>query len=131
MSCRLLFNESGVTSVGVVRDGADAVEVRRRHDFLQRIAVPLAFLDREIKRIESEYRKSDPRYDLERCEREAKIEFYWEDFFRAHQGLKLMANRSVLQVALDREQLPATPENIELVYRLEDVRQTLAKRPEF
>ena len=60
-----------------------------------------------------------------------KIQFYWEDFFRAHHGLKLMANRSVCRSLWIEEQLTATPENIELVYRLEDVRQTLAKRPEF
>jgi len=131
VSYRLLFNESGVTSVGVIRDGADAVETRRRYEFLERIAVPLAFLDHEIKRIEAEYRKSDPQYDAERREREAKSEFYWLDFFRAHDGLKLMANRSILQAALDREQLPVTPENIELVYRFEETRQTFAKRHEF
>ena len=131
VSYRLLFNESGVTSVGVIRDGADAVETRRRYEFLERIAVPLAFLDHEIKRIEAEYRKSDLQYDAERREREAKIEFYWVDFFRAHHGLKLIANRSILQAALDKEQLPTTPENIELVHRLEEVRQTLAKRNEF
>jgi hypothetical protein len=33
--------------------------------------------------------------------------------------------------ALDREQLSTTPENIELVYRLEEARHTLAKRHEF
>jgi hypothetical protein len=128
MSFRLLFDENGVSSVGIVRDGADAAETRRRHDFLNRIAVPLAYLDSEIKRIEAEYRRSDPRYDLERREREAEIESCWLDFFRAHDELKLMANRSVLQAALDREQLPTTPENIELVYRLEEAKNSLAKR---
>ena len=93
--------------------------------------MPLAWLDREIKRIEAEYRKSDPRYHAERCEREVKIEICWVDFFRAHDDLKLMANRSILKAALDREQLLTTPENIELVYRLEEARQTLAKRHEF
>jgi hypothetical protein len=131
VSYRLLFNESGVTSVGVIRDGADAVETRRRYEFLERISVPLAFLDHEIKRIDAEYRKSDPRYDAERREREEQIEFTWVEFFRAHADLKLMANRDILQVALDREQLPTTPENIELVYRLEEARQTIAKRNEF
>jgi hypothetical protein len=123
-----MFDENGVTSVGIVRDGADAAETRRRHDFLKRIAVPLAFLDREIKRIEAEYRRSDPRYDAERREREDQDEFYWLDFFRTHDDLKLMANRSVLQAALNREQLPTTPESIELVYRLEGAKNSLARR---
>ncbi|HVS89738.1 MAG TPA: hypothetical protein VHF01_16145 [Candidatus Acidoferrum sp.] len=131
MSYRLLFDEAGVTSVGIVRDGATAAETRRRYEFLERIAVPLAFLDSEIKRIEQEFRETSPEYDRLRKEREAEIEFYWLDFFRAHDDLKLMANRNVLQAALDREQLPSTPENIELAYRLEEARQTLAKRNEF
>jgi hypothetical protein len=129
MSFRLIFDETGVTSVGIIRDGADAAETRRRHDFLQRIAVPLAYLDSEIKRIEAEYRSSDPQYERVRREHESEIEFYWLDFFCAHDDLKLMANRSVLQAALDREQLPTTPENIELVYRLEEVKNSLARRP--
>lgn len=128
MSFRLIFDENGVSSVGVIRDGADAAETRRRHDFLQRIAVPLAFLDSEIKRIEKEFCETNPEYDRLQKEREDEIEFYWLDFFRAHDDLKFMANRDILQAALDRENLAATPENLELVSRIEEAKRALAKR---